>query len=179
MAFTTYWSILETPAYTFTADKIGFTVFSLGLLSLVLVKKYKIDSGDGDKNLILFGLGMFSFLGLFMFVLSKFVYTESPDKRIIDMVNSTETPKVVGYIENFERYYRRHKGGVETTVSFTVAGVPFSYSDAFLSGFRSFTKTKGSKIISGQYVRITYMVEKNYIETYTSNTILKIEIRWP
>ena len=174
MEFTTYWSILDTPSHTIKSSTIGLIIFVLGTLLWILAKKIKKDSGDGDRKIVLFGTALFSILGLFMYVLTAFIYVDNTDKEIAEMLNSSKTSKVEGLIENFERTYRNHKTGRETTESFSVADIKFSYFDALLAKFGEYTKTYDDKIFEGQYVRITYSPDtENRIEYHK---ILKIEI---
>ena len=90
MEFTTYWSILDTPSHTIKSSTIGLIIFVLGTLLWILAKKIKKDSGDGDRKIVLFGTALFSILGLFMYVLTAFIYVDNTDKEIAEMLGISE-----------------------------------------------------------------------------------------
>ena len=174
MEFTTYWSILDTPSHTIKSNIIALIVFLLGAFLWILAKKFKKDSGDGDRKLVLWATSTFSILGLLMYILTIFIYKDNSDKQLEEMLNSSKTAKVEGIISNFQRTYRSHKAGKETTEIFMVDSIKFAYSDALLARFGSFGETYNNVIFNGQYVRITFSPDTNFKVEY--HTILKIEI---
>ena len=174
MEYTTYWSILDTPAHIIKSNYIGLAIALIGGFCWLLIKKYKKDKGDGDRPLVLFSTGAFTVLGIAMFILLTFIYPNNSDIEVAKMLDSPAVKKVEGKISGFDRSFRNTKYGAETIESFVVDSVHFEYNDALLARFGSFTKTNNSIIYNGQTVRVTYRGAPNYRSKF--NSILKIEI---
>ena len=174
MEFTTYWSILETPSHAIKSNTIGLIIFLSGTILWTFVKKFKKDSGEGDRKLLLWASATFSIVGMFMYILTTFIYKDNSDKLLEEMLNSSKTAKAKGIVTNFHRTYRSDKAGRETTEYFMVDSIKFAYSDALLARFNSFGRTYNNVISNGQYVRITFTPDTAHKVEY--HTILKIEI---
>lgn len=168
MNYTTYWSILDTPAYSIKSNTIClYIAIGTGLL-WYLIKKFKKENSEGDKVILLWSTGIFSTLGIISYIILTFFYSDTSTKMTEKMLNSTENHRITGVVSNFER--RRGKGSV-TIEKFTVDSVHFEYTDAKMSEFRNFTNTYNHVIFNGQLVRITYkLIEEN------NGEILKIEL---
>ena len=173
MEYTTYWSILDTPAHTIKSNYIGLAIALIGGFCWLLTKKYKKDKGDGDRIVVLFGTGAFTVLGIAMFILLTFIYADNSDIEVAKMLDSPAVKKVEGKVSDFHRSFRNTRYGAETIENFVVDSVQLGYSDALLARFGSFTKTYNNIIYNGQTVRITYRGSPNY---GSNLLILKIEI---
>lgn len=73
---------------------------------------------------------------------------------------------VEGRVDNFIPQPYTHNRGENMFESFTVSGVPFSYSYDNVTSAFSTTCSHGGPICGGEYVRVTY----------TGNDILKLEV---
>ena len=174
MNYSIYWSVLDTPSKTIQASSI-FLYIAIGAAVLwFLTKKFKKDSGDGDRVIILWATAVFGVLGLAGYVVLTFYYPDDTNKKVLEMLNSPTTPKVEGVVSNFERTYRNARYGDETIEKFSVDSVQFAYGDAALGKFNSFAQTKNNVIFNGQRVRITYKSDSPYGDKY--NSILMLEI---
>lgn len=172
MDYTTYWSVLDAPSHTIKSNTVCLVIgLGFGFIWL-LVKRFKKDSGDGDKVSILWGSGLFALLGFFGYFYLTFINKYDSNIRTVELIRSPTTPRVEGTVSNFQRRIRHSKYTDETIESFTVDSVQFAYGDAVLARFNSFTETNNNVIFNGQKVRITYTDWGNY----GPNTILKIEI---
>lgn len=175
MNYTTYWSILDAPSQTTKSNIVCLAVaFGFGILWF-LIKKFKKETGEGDKAILLWGAGTFAVIALVMFFVLTFVYKDNSQVQMLKMLDSPNTPKVEGVVSNFESRFRSTKGGGVTTESFTVDSIQFAYSDAPLSKFNSFSNTNNPVIFNGQKVRITYKIGSPYYGQ-GFNEILRIEI---
>jgi hypothetical protein len=176
MDYTTYWTILDSPANTTKSNSICLVITIVAGLLWVMTKKFKKDNGDGDKTILLWGTATFAILGLTFYILLTFFYKDNSDSKTLKMLASPSTPKVEGLVSNFQRKIRnaRSRFGSETIESFTVDSVEFAYGDAALGKFNSFCKTNNDVIIDGQKIRVTYRKGSPYRHNY--NSILKLEI---
>lgn len=174
MDYTTYWTILDSPTNTIKSNTVCLFVAIIAVLLWILTKKYKLDKGDGDKLILLWGTGIFATLSLAFYVLLTFFYVDNSDSQILKMLDSPNTPKVEGLVSNFQRKFRNTKYGKETIESFTIDSVEFAYGDAALGKFNSFYKTNNNVIYNGQKVRVTYRTDSPYGKNF--NSILKLEI---
>ena len=174
MDYSTYWSILDTPSKTIQSSSVFLWIALTAGLLWFLTKKFKKDSGDGNRTNILWATGVFGVLGAAGFVALTFFYTDKTNEKTLEMLNSSTTPKVEGVISNFERTFRNARYGGETIEKFSVDSIQFAYGDAALGKFNSFTHTNNNVIFNGQKVRITYKTDSPYGNEY--NSILRIEI---
>jgi hypothetical protein len=174
MEYSTYWSILDTPAKSIQSSSVFLFIAIGAVLLWFLAKKFKKDKGDGDRQIVLWGTGAFAVLGFAGYFLLSFFYPDKSNEETLKMLNSTTTPKVEGIISNFQRTLRNTRYGDETIEMFTVDSVQFAYGDALLGKFGSFSQTKNNVIQNGQRVRITYKLGSPYGDKY--NSILRLEI---
>ncbi len=174
MDYTTYWTILDTPANTIKSNSICLVISILAGLSWVMIKKIKNDNGDGDKTILLWGTAAFGILGLTFYIVLTYFYKDNSDSRTLKMLASPSTPRVEGLVSNFQRKFRNARYGGETIESFTVDSVEFAYGDAAFGKFNSFCKTYNDVIVDGQKVRVTYLNDSPYGDNF--NSILKLEI---
>jgi hypothetical protein len=116
---------------------------------------------------------VFSFLA--SFYLGVFTM-DSTAKEINNMLNSPNTQRIEGIISHFERAKEQKRYVAVETESFNVDGIRFSYTDALLGKFNSFSKIRNEVLHSGVHVRITYLMDKEKYY-YRHPQILKIEIR--
>jgi len=174
MDYSTYWSVLDTPSKTIQSSSIFLWIALAAGLLWFLTKKFKKDSGDGDRTIILWATAVFGVLGAAGFVALTFFYPDKTNEKTLEMLNSSTTPKVEGAISNFERTFRNARYGGETIEKFSVDSIQFAYGDAALGKFNSFTQTNNNVIFNGQKVRITYKTGSPYGNEY--NSILRIEI---
>jgi hypothetical protein len=174
MDYTTYWTILDSPANTTKSNSICLVIAIVAGLLWVLTKKFKKDNSEGDKTILLWGIGAFAILGLTFYILLTFFYKDNSDSQTLKMLASPSTPKVEGLVSNFQRKFRNARYGSETIESFTVDSVEFAYGDAALGKFNSFCKTNNDVIVDGQKVRVTYRSGSPYGDNF--NSILKLEI---
>ena len=174
MEYSTYWSVLDTPSKTIHSSSIFlYKAVGAGLLWF-LIKKYKRNSGDGDRTILLWGAAAFGVLGAAGFVTLTFFHPDKSNETTLEMLNAPGTPRVEGVVSNFERTYRRARYGGETIEMFSIDSVQFAYSDATFGKFYSFTETHNNVIFNGQQVRITYRHDRIGGSDY--NTILRLEI---
>ena len=174
MEYSTYWSILDSPSKSIQSNSVClYIAIGAGLLWF-LAKKFKKDKGDGDKTIILWATGAFSFLGIAGYIMLTFFYQDKSNEKTLEMLNSPTSSKVEGVVSNFKRtcYHARYADVI--TESFNVDSIKFSYSDAALGKFNSFSQTNNDVIFDGQKVRITYGYGANHGQNYGS--ILKLEI---
>ena len=174
MDYTTYWSVLDTPSKTIRSSSIFLWIAIAAGLLWILTRKFKNDSGDGDRTIMLGSILAFGALGVIGFVGLTFFYPDQTKERTLEMLNSPTTPKIEGVISNFQRTYRNAKYGGETIEKFSVESVEFAYGDAALGKLNSFTQTNNNVIFNGQRVRITYKSGSPYCDE--CNSILRIEI---
>jgi TM2 domain-containing membrane protein YozV len=175
MDYTKYWTILDSPTNTIKSNTVCLIVAIIGVLIWILTKKFKLDKGDGEKLILLWGTGIFAILSLAFYVLLTFFYVDNSDSQILKILDSPNTLKVKGLVSNFQRKFRNTKYGKETIESFTIDSVEFAYGDAALGKFNSFYKTNNNVIFDGQKVRVTYRQGSHYGNNF--NSILKLEIR--
>jgi hypothetical protein len=174
MDYSTYWSILDTPSKTIQSSSVFLWIALAAGLLWFLTKKFKNDSGDGNRTNILWATVVFGVLGAAGFVALTFFYPDKTNEKTLEMLNSSTTPKVEGVISNFERTFRNARYGGETIEKFSVDSIQFAYGDAALGKFNSFTHTNNKVIFNGQKVRITYKTGSPYGNDF--NSILRIEI---
>ncbi len=174
MDYSTYWSILDTPSKTIQSSSVLLWIGLTAGLLWFLTKKFKKDSGEGDRTIILWATAVFGVLGAVGFVVLTFFYPDKTTERTLEMLNAPTTPKVEGLVSNFERTFRRARYGGETIEKFTVDSVHFAYGDAALHKFNSFSQTYNNILFNGQKVRITYSSGSPYCNN--CNSIIKIEI---
>ena len=174
MDYSTYWSILDTPSKTIQSNSVFLYMAIVAGLLWFLTKKFKKDSGDGDRIVILWATAAFGVLGLAGYLLLTFFYQDKTNDEILEMLNSPTTPRVEGIVSNCARTFRNARYGGETIEKFAVDSVQFAYGDAALGKFNSFTQTKNNVIYNGQRVRVTYRSGSSYGDNY--NSILKLEI---
>ncbi|MGN6399765.1 MAG: hypothetical protein ACTHMD_04890 [Flavisolibacter sp.] len=174
MNYSTYWSILDTPSKTLQSNTIFLCIAAGAALLWFLTKKFKKDSGGGDKAIILWMTSAFGVLGIAGYVTLTFFYPDKANQRTLEMLSAPTTPRVEGVVSNFQRTSRNAKYGSETIEKFSVDSVQFAYGDAALGKFNSFTQTNNNLIFDGQRVRITYKTGSPYGNEY--NSILRIEI---
>lgn len=174
MNYSTYWSILDTPSKTIQSNSVFLYIALAAGLLWFLIKKFKKDSGDGDRTLLLWATAVFALLGLAGYPTLTFFYQDKTNERTLEMLNSSTTPKVEGVVSNFERTFRNARYGGETIEKFSVDSIHFAYGDAALGKFNSFTRTNNNVIFDGQKVRITYQSGSPYCDN--CKTILRIEI---
>ncbi len=172
MKYTTYWSILDSPSHTTKSNSVCLVIAIIFGLLWLLTKKYKIDKGEGDKIILLWGTGIFAIIALLGYFALTFVYKDNSDVQILTMLNSHA--KVEGIVSNFQRTHRNARYGGETIEIFTVDSIQFAYGDALLGKFASFSQTYNNVIYDGQQVRVTYGNSSPYGENL--NSILKLEI---
>ncbi|HRO43488.1 MAG TPA: hypothetical protein PL009_11690 [Flavipsychrobacter sp.] len=139
-----------------------------------MTKRFKKDSGDGDRSILLWATAVFGVLGVAGYVTLSFFYPDKTNERTLEMLNAPTTPKVEGVISNFDRTFRNARYGGETIEKFSVDSIQFAYGDAALGKFNSFTQTNNNVVFNGQKVRITYKTGSPYGNEY--NSILRIEI---
>ena len=174
MDYSTYWSVLDSPSHTIKSNSV-FLYISVGAgLLWFLVKKIKKDKEDGDKIILLWATGVFTVFGLGMYILLTFFYKDNSDEQTLKMLNSPTASKVEGVVSNFTRTLYHGKYADVITESFNVDSIKFSYSDAALGKFNSFSQTNNNVIFDGQKVRITYGYGPNHGQNY--GVILKLEI---
>ena len=149
-------------------DSRGFPTYGIGHLI------YRTDKGDGDKIILLWATGVFTVFGLGMYILLTFFYKDNSDEQTLKMLNSPTASKVEGVVSNFRRTLYHGKYADVITESFNVDSIKFSYSDAALGKFNSFSQTNNNVIFDGQKVRITYGYGPNLGQNY--GVILKLEI---
>jgi hypothetical protein len=174
MHYSTYWTILDSPAKATKSNLICLVITIVAGLLWVVIKKLKKDNGDGDKIILLWGTATFALLGLTFYILFTFFYIDNSDSQTLKMLSSHNTPRVEGLVSNFHRKFRRAKYRGETIESFTVDSIEFAYGDAPLGKFNSFCKINNDVIVDGQKVRVTYRNGSPYGENF--NSILKLEI---
>ena len=140
-----------------------------------LIKKYKKPTADYEKQILLWSIGFIFLFSVVMVCYLKFIYIDKSDEEIIKLLNSSQVEKVQGFISNFTRKVEHKKYGSVTTEDFNVDTIAFTYTDALLGRFNSFSKTYNGIFHNGLPVRITYIKGDNrYAEN--DNWILKIEI---
>ena len=113
MKYSTYWSILDSPSHTIKSNIICLIITLFFGLIWLLTKKFKNDKGDGDKTILLWGIGVFVVLGLIFYFLLTYVYKDTSEVQILKMLDSKTTPRVEGVISNFQRNYRNRKEIIE------------------------------------------------------------------
>jgi|GEM_PF-1069860 len=174
MEYSTYWSVLDTPSKTIQSNSIFLFLAICAGLGWFLAKKFKNDSGDGDRAILLWATGAFVVLGVAGYVTLTFFYPDKTNEKILEMLNAQTTPKIEGVVSNFQRTYRNAKYGAEIIETFSVDSVRFAYGDALLGKFNTFTQTKNNVIFNGQNVRVTYKPGSPYGNEF--NSILRLEI---
>lgn len=173
MEYSTYWSVLDTPSESIKSNSVCLYVAIGACVCWLLIKTFKKNKADSDKGILLWGSAIFAILGLTGYVSLSFFNLDTSNEPALKLLRSPDTPRVEGIVSDFERTFRSAKGGHETIESFTVDSVRFTYSDAMMSRFGSFTATENSFIFDGQKVRITYTNDWHYRD---GHKILKIEV---
>jgi len=173
MTYTTYWSILNSPAHATKSNSVCLTIAVSFVLLWILIKKFKKDKGDGEKTVLLWASGVFAVLGMTAYFVLTFMYTDNSDALVSKMLDSPSVAKVEGLVSDFQRKYRYSRYGTETIESFRVDSIQFAYGDAPLGDFYSFSQTNKSVLYDGKPVRITYDTHSPYGANF--NAILKLE----
>ena len=170
MKYTTFWSVLETPAKTLKPEMIFLSVAIVFVIAWIAILKFKKFNDKIEKAIMTWTLGL-----IFGFSLTSSIYFKFfvHDNSEIEATNKMlATAKIIeGHISNFKREYRRSV----TIESFQVDSVGFRYEDAMLGRFNSFSKTNNHVFHNGLPVRITY-VEGNQYYGADFTTLLKIEV---
>ncbi len=174
MKYVVYWSILDTPSYQITANLVFLTILIAGV-SVWIYSKYVNKASSAENKVInLWGGGFFAVFGLLFFLLLTFIYPDHSRALMATKIKNGKFPIIEGTVSNFHRTFRSHKAGAETIEIFTVDSIHFSYSDAPLGKFNSFTETYNSVIFNGQNVKIIYLGNSGNGDT--TATILQLEI---
>lgn len=175
MEFKTYWSVLETPAYTINSGVYFLILAIIGGVCFKLVQKHKQDKGDEERFTLLFGSGLTILFGLIMFILRTFIYPDQYASEMAKKFESNEFNVVEGPVSNFQRKEEKHRGVSVVTETFTIDTVRFAYGNALMARFGSFDKVNNDVIYNGRILRIAYSDNSPYHENY--KFILKIDIR--
>jgi len=157
--FITVFNVAEAGYRNWWFPAFGLIFVALGICTIFPTKLVKIKSGKGPIRLVLLSFAVFwtvlSFAGTYL------DYTNS--RRCL---LSGRAEYIEGTVENFVEVPAKSE-------SFSVAGVPFSYSDNVVSAGFNRTSSFGGPVRPGQDVKIWYRAGR----TAWSNEILKFEIR--
>jgi hypothetical protein len=168
MKYYTYWSISDLPTNSIKSYEVFLWTSIICLIAWVIIKFYKKKNEDYEKAILLWTLGIVFFFSSTMFIYMIYCTKDDTAERIQKLLTSSRVTKVEGVISNFESIRPASRRGAVTIESFMVDSVEFSYEDAMLGRFNSFSKTNNGIFKNGLPVRITYGKDKN--------EILKIEI---
>jgi hypothetical protein len=168
MKYYTYWSISDLPTNSIKSYEVFLWTTIICLIAWVIIKIYKKQNDDYEKAILLWTIGIVFFLSSTMFIYTSCCTKDDTAERIQKLLTSSQVTKVEGVISNFESVRPASRRGAVTIESFMVDSVEFSYEDAMLGRFNSFSKTNNGIFKNGLPVRITYGKEKK--------EILKIEI---
>ena len=167
MKYYTYWTIADTPSHSIRSTTIFLLIlFASGLVWLIIknIKNYK---DNVEKKILLWGSD-----SLFTFSMVAFLvqlnYPDKTTEQINKYYKSPDIKIVEGTIKNFSRVYKQERYGTQTTESFDIDTVHFSYTSGAMGNFNEFGKVKNGLFANGVQLRITYLPEHNFI--------LKIEI---
>jgi hypothetical protein len=168
MKYYTYWSISDLPTNSIKSYEVFLWTTIICLIAWIIIKIYKKQNDDYEKAILLWTIGIVFFLSSTMFIYMSCYTKDDTAERIQKLLTSSQVTKVEGVILNFESVRPASRRGAVTIESFMVDSVEFSYEDAMLGRFNSFSKTNNGIFKNGLPVRITYGKEKK--------EILKIEI---
>jgi hypothetical protein len=168
MKYYTYWSISDLPTNSIKSYEVFLWTTIICLIAWVIIKIYKKQNDDYEKAILLWTIGIVFFLSSTMFIYTSCCTKDDTAERIQKLLTSSQVTKVEGIISSFESVRPASRRGAVTIESFMVDSVEFSYEDAMLGRFNSFSKTNNGIFKNGLPVRITYGKEKK--------EILKIEI---
>jgi hypothetical protein len=168
MKYYTYWSISDLPTNSIKSYEVFLWTTIICLIAWVIIKIYKKQNDDYEKAILLWTIGIVFFLSSTMFIYTSCCTKDDTAERIQKLLTSSQVTKVEGVISNFESVRPASRRGAVTIESFMVDSVEFSYEDAMLGRFNSFSKTNNGIFKNGLPVRITYGKE--------NKEILKIEI---
>lgn len=168
MKYYTYWSLSDLPSNSIKSFEVCLWIAIICLILWGITKRFKKQDENYEKTILLWTMGIVFSSSTSMFVYLKFYTKDLTEERIQKMLTSTQVGIVEGEISNFSSVRPASRKGVVTIESFNVDSVYFSYEDAMLGRFNSFSKTSNGIFKNGLPVRITYGKEKK--------EILKIEI---
>ena len=168
MKYYTYWSISDLPTNSIKSHEVFLWTSIICLIAWVIIKFYKKQNEDYEKAILLWTTGIIFFFSSTIFIYMIYCTKDDTAERIQKLLTSSQVTKVEGIISNFESIRPASRRGAVTIESFIVDSVEFSYEDAMLGRFNSFSKTNNGIFKNGLPVRITYGKDKN--------EILKIEI---
>lgn len=163
MKYYTYWSISDLPTNSIKSYEVFLWTCLISLIALGIVKFYKKRNADYEKAILLWANGIVFFLSSSMFIYLSYCTKDDTEDRIQILLASSRVSKVEGVISNFESIRPASRRGAVTNERFIVDSVEFSYDDAMLGRFNSFSKTNNGMFKNGLPVRITYGKEKNEI----------------
>ncbi|MDQ6528358.1 MAG: hypothetical protein REI96_10255 [Flavobacterium nitrogenifigens] len=167
MNYYTYWSISELPSNT-RSFEVFFWVSIASLILWVLIKKFKEVNDDYEKLILLWTTGAVFSLSTIMFFYLQFCTTDTTEKRIQNLFNSSKVCVIEGKISDFESFRPISRRKAVTIEKFKIDSIDFQYEDALLGSFNSFTKANNGIFKNGLSVRITY--------GKINHEILKVEI---
>jgi len=168
MKYYTYWSISDLPTNSIKSNEVFLWISIICLIAWGIIKFYKKRNEDYEKAILLWTTGIIFLFSSTMFIYMSYCTKDDTEERIQKLLTSSRVTKVEGVISNFESIRPASRRGAVIIESFVVDSVEFSYEDAMLGRFNSFSKTNNGIFKNGLPVRITYGKEKK--------EILKIEI---
>jgi hypothetical protein len=168
MKYYTYWSISDLPTNSIKSYEVFLCISIICLIAWGIIKFYKKRNEDYEKAILLWTTGIIFLFSSAMFIYMIYYTKDDTEERIQKLLTSSQVTKIEGVISNFESIRPASRRGNVTIESFAVDSVEFSYEDAMLGRFNSFSKTNNGIFKNGLPVRITYGKERN--------EILKIEI---
>ncbi|ASK32154.1 hypothetical protein CEY12_19525 [Chryseobacterium sp. T16E-39] len=123
-----------------------------------------------DKKLLLILISLFIALSLPAYVYLKFIFEDTTEKRLTELLNSDKVKKIEGRITNFKRKVAYPRNGESTSESFDIDSLHFYYIDNGLYEFHHFGGNHSNVLHNGLKVKITYGQGDKFVE------ILKLEI---
>jgi hypothetical protein len=168
MKYYTYWSISDLPTNSIKSNEVFLWISLICLITWGIIKFYKKRNEDYEKAILLWATRIIFLFSSTMFIYMSYCTKDDTEERIQKLLTSSRVTKVEGIISDFESIKPASRRGAVTIERFLVDSVEFSYEDAMLGRFNSFSKTNNGIFKNGLPVRITYGKEKN--------EILKIEI---
>lgn len=166
MKYYTYWSLSDLPSNSIKSFEVCLWLAIFSLITWIIIKRYKKQNDDYEKSILLWTIGIIFIFSTIMFINLKFFTKDDSEDRIQMLLSSSEVVKVEGVISGFSSVRPASRRGQVTIESFMVDSVHFSFEDAVLGSFNTFTKTGIFR--NGLPVRITY--------GKMDHQILKVEI---
>ncbi|WP_139171796.1 hypothetical protein [Flavobacterium noncentrifugens] len=162
MKYYTYWSIADLPTNSIKSYEVFLYISIICLITWICIKRYKKNNKDYEKLILLWIIGSVFIFSTSMFAYLTYIVKDDIENRIQAILTSPKVAQVEGVISGFKRERPASQRRVVTIESFMVDSVKFSYGDAMLGRFNSFSETN-SILQNGLHVRITYGKVKNQI----------------